>query len=526
MTPLYTASQMRELDRLTIQEIGVPGVVLMEHAGYKSALILADCIDTHQARVAVVCGKGNNGGDGYVVARWMMHWGYDVTVFSLCPIENLKGDARVNADIFARLYPERLKVVKDPKTQLATELAGYDAVVDAIFGTGLSKKAEGIYGDAISAINSSGAFVFSIDIPSGLPSDSGKVIGPTVVADATATFGGLKRAHMIYPAKEFVGRVYLVDIGIPPAARETVEADCLLVEEEDVAVLFPRRRRDAHKGHYGHIAILCGSPGKTGAGIMAGEAALRAGAGLVTLFVPEELNTAYEANTLEVMTLPLPSVEGHISSKAFDRIMEELGNKDALAIGPGLGQHPETQRLLEMLLKEVTIPMVIDADGINLIARNPSMLEAKRADVILTPHPGEFSRLTGVPISKVNGERLEVATQWAKRLNVVIVLKGASTVVASPDGTAFVNPTGNPGMATGGSGDVLTGLISWFLAMTGSPEEAAVAGVFLHGLAGDVMAEELGEYPLTAGDIIGGVSEVVREWERGEGVWKGCYESL
>ncbi len=526
MIPLYTAQEMRELDRITIQEIGVPGVVLMEHAGYKSALILADIIEDEDAEIAVVCGKGNNGGDGYVIARWLSHWGWRVNVFSLCPKEELKGDAKVNAEIFTSLYPDRFEVV-EPDEEFEMLLSQHQVVVDAIFGTGLTRPAEGKYKAAIEAINHSTAFVFSVDIPSGLPSDSGRVIGPTVYADVTATYGGLKRAHMIYPAKEYVGDVYLVDIGIPFAATDEVYPGCFLVEEEDAMLAAPLfRLPTAHKGDFGHVAIICGSPGKTGAGIMAGQAALKMGVGLVTLFVPEELNPIYESSTLEVMSLPLPSVDGHLSSKALDTILAELENKDAVAIGPGLGQHPETLKLLKKLIKEIDLPMVIDADGINLIAKDLKMLEKAKAPIILTPHPGEFSRLTGVPTEEINAKRLEVAVEWAKKLGVIIVLKGASTITALPTGTAFVNPTGNPGMATGGSGDVLTGIIAALMGVGRDPAKAAACGAFIHGLAGDLMAEKVGQAPLVAGDIIRGVAELLKAWEKGERVWERCYEAL
>jgi len=525
MQPLYKAENMRALDKETIENLGLPGVVLMEHAGYKSALVIKEKFPP-PGFVTVICGKGNNGGDGFVIARWLKQWGYFVNVVLLTEAERLKGDAKINCDVFRKLYPEDFVEAPDSLDTVKKYLSECEVVVDAILGTGLQKPLSGYFLEVVKAINEAGRFVFSVDIPSGLPSDSGRLIGECVKADATATYGGLKRAHFIYPARKFVGDVYLVDICIPEKVRSLVEERCFLVEEEDAIPLFPKRALDAHKGNFGHLAVLTGSPGKTGAGIMAGEAALKTGAGLVTLYVPGSLNIAYEANTLEVMSFPLNDEEGYISSDNIEVLLSELENKDAIAIGPGLGQHEETLKLLEELIERCPLPMVIDADGINLIARKPEILRKKRAPVILTPHPGELSRLTKVPTSEINQSRLETALEWAKRLEVILVLKGAGTITATPEGKAFVNPTGNPGMASGGSGDVLTGIIGALLAMKAEPEKAAYAGVFLHGLGADVAKEVTGEYSLTASDMIEGIAVVLKSWEEGVSVWRKAYRNL
>ncbi len=522
MKPLYSAQQMRNLDKKTIEEVGIPGVVLMEHAGFKSAQIIKRLWGDGSNRVVVVCGKGNNGGDGYVIARWLSHWGWDVQVFSLAKPKELKGDAKINFEAFYKLYPDRFHVLEGI-TPLEDALSKANLVVDAILGTGITKPVSGYFEEVIFSINQCQKPVFSVDIPSGLPSDSGKVIGTTVKATVTATYGGLKRAHFVYPAKSFVGKVFLVDIGIPPAVEREEEVNCFLIEEEDVKALFPTRIRTSHKGDYGHLCIICGSPGKTGAGIMAAEAALRVGTGLVTLFVPESLNPTFETSTVEAMSLPLPDNEGFLSPEAYETIKKELERKSAIAIGPGLGQHEGTGLLLRRIIESTALPMVIDADGINLIAKDPSIWERRRAPIILTPHPGEFSRLTGIPTTEVNERRLEIALEWAEKLNVIIVLKGASTIVATPEGKAFVNPTGNPGMASGGSGDVLTGIIGGLLAMGIEPVAAAAGGVFLHGLCGDVAAKEVGEYPLTATDMIDALPFIIKSWEKGEQVWEKAY---
>ncbi len=525
MQPLYKAEEMRTLDSETIENLGLPGIVLMEHAGYKSALIIKDKFPP-PGFVTIICGKGNNGGDGFVIARWLKQWGYFVNVILLTKAERLKGDAKINCDVFRKLYPEEFVEAPDSIEIVKKYISECEIVVDAILGTGLEKPLSGYFLEVVKTINESGKFVFSVDIPSGLPSDSGRLIGECVKANITATYGGLKRAHFVYPARKFVGEVYLVDICIPESVKKLVEEGCFLVEEDDVKKHFPERIPDAHKGNFGHLAILTGSPGKTGAGIMAGEAALKTGVGLVTLYVPESLNIAYEANTLEVMSFPLKDNQGYISSDNIEFLLSELENKDALAIGPGLGQHEDTLKLIEKLISECNIPMVIDADGINLIAKKPEILKKKKAPIILTPHPGELSRLIKVPTQEINQKRLETALEWAKKLNIILVVKGAGTITAIPEGRAFINPTGNPGMASGGSGDVLTGIIGALLAMGITPEKAAYAGVFLHGLSADVAKEATGEYSLTASDMIEGISIVLKSWEEGVSVWKKTYTSL
>ncbi len=525
MEPLYTAYEMRSLDAKTIEGLGLPGIVLMEHAGYKSALIIKEEFPP-PGFVTVICGKGNNGGDGFVIARWLKHWGYFVNVILLSEKEKLKGDAKTNCEVFSKLYPESFIEAPDNLEVIRKYVNECELIVDAILGTGIEKPLKDYFLEVVKIINGSGKAVFSVDVPSGLPSDSGKLIGECVKADITATYGGLKRAHFIFPAKKYVGKIYLVDICIPSKIKGEITPDCFLVEEEDVKILFPKRALDAHKGNFGHLAIICGSKGKTGAGIMAGEAALKTGAGLVTLFVPESLNIAFEANTLEVMSQPFQDIDGFLTAKDSERILNELENKDALAIGPGLGQHPETLKLIETLIKECNIPMVIDADGINLLAEKPKILEDKKAPIILTPHPGELSRLTGLSTKEINGKRLETALEWAKKLDVILVLKGAGTITATPEGKAYVNPTGNPGMASGGSGDVLTGIIGALLAMGIEAEKAAYAGVFLHGLSGDIAKEVTGEYSLTASDMIEALSVVLKSWEEDLTVWQKTYKNL
>ncbi len=513
MIPVTTAQEIRALDEATIKGLGLPGVVLMEHAGFGVLLHMEDYFgDLRGKRILVVCGKGNNGGDGFVVARWAMSRGARVEVVLLTTLEQLKGDALVNASVFHRLYPERLHWLTEDTKTLEGLLGWSEIVVDGILGTGLSSSARGLAAQAIDLINSSGRPVVAIDIPSGLSTDTGWIPGPAVDADLTVTFGLPKVAHYTFPAADLVGDVRVVDIGIPPQFVEEAGILAHLPEEMDVSLLFPPRPLNAHKGRYGHLLGVAGSPGKTGAGIMTARAALRVGTGLVTLGVPGSLNPIFEATLLEAMTLPLPDDEGYLVEAALEVIENNLQGKTALAVGPGLGTNPSTGALVRALLG-VGLPVVIDADGVNALVGALDLLKAREAPTVLTPHPGEMARLLETSPAHVQDRRLETAREFAQEYGVVLVLKGAGTVTALPDGKAYINTTGNPGMASGGSGDVLTGIIGGFLAQGIEAEDAAWAGVYLHGLAGDKASQDRGEVSLLAGDMIDAMSSIMKDWE-------------
>lgn len=524
MVELFKAREMQKLDVTTIEEIGIPGILLMEHAGYKSAYVIKTLFPDKK-RVAVVCGKGNNGGDGFVVARWLYHWGWDVEVLLVGNPNDIKGDAKINYEIAKSILGDRIIVLPDLNKIEAT-IRGCEVIVDAILGTGFTGKVAGFYKEVIDLINArrNKKKVVSIDIPSGISADSGKVEGSAIMADVTVTFGRLKVGQFVYPARKHVGEVFLADIGIPKNLKGSQKI--FLVEEEDILDTFTEREEDAHKGNFGHIMIITGSPGKTGAGIMAGISAIRIGVGLATLIVPKSLNPIYESATLEVMSEPVEDTDGFINKKAIDKILTTIERASALAIGPGLGQFDETVYVLQEVIKSTKVPVVIDADGINLLAKNLSILEKKKAPIILTPHPGEFMRLTKEPRERVLNERLEVSIEWAKKLDTIIVLKGAGTITATPDGKAYINATGNPGMATGGSGDVLTGIIGGLLAMGIDPVKSAYGGVFIHGLSGDLAREVKGSYGLIASDMIKQIPYILSSWERGIRLWKGIYKSL
>jgi len=505
MDKIATTAQMRELDRRTIAEHGIPGLVLMENAGRGAFAVIREQFP-ELGRVAVFCGKGNNGGDGLVIARHLKNAGIEVTAYLLARRAEVAGDAKTNLDAWVKLGGA-LKQVTAEKA-LGTHrnaILHSDLLVDAILGTGLSAEVKGLHAAAIRLLNEAadqrGIPVVAVDIPSGLHSDTGQVMGAAVAADVTATFGLAKVGQLCYPGASLCGRLEVIDISIP--AELTSPLPYHAVTAAGAAGLLRERPEDSHKGRNGHLLVLAGSPGKTGAAVMAGEAALRAGAGVVTLGVPAGLHDRFERKTLEVMTEPLPDTDRRTLGKSsVARARELLAGKSALALGPGLSQSDEVAGFVKAVIKTCRVPLVIDADGLNAVAEEPKMLKAAQAPVIVTPHPGEMARLLKKSAAAVQADRLAAALALSKNYGVITVLKGAHTVTATPDGRAFINLSGNPGMASAGMGDALTGVIGALLGQGCEPLEAAVLGVFLHGSAGDLAAEEMGEVGIIASDLI------------------------
>lgn len=505
---LATAAEMRELDQRTIKEYGIPGIVLMENAGRGAVQAMADAWGPVAGRKYVIfCGKGNNGGDGLVMARHLANMGAEarVRLFS----EEMKGDAAVNLASARKMGIDIKTVSKGLKAE-TSEVRHADAVIDAIFGTGLSSEAGKPYSAVIDLINANAKRVLSVDMPSGVDSDKGRIMGAAVRADVTATFGLPKRGLYMYPGAQLAGNVRVIDISIPAGAVESSAIPARLLTRS-VMRLLPERKPDSNKGAYGHLFILAGSVGKTGAGVMAAQAAARAGAGLVTVGVPESLNDIFEEKLTEEMTLPLPETAGRsLSSKAIDRILENLNGKTALAIGPGISVDPDTARLVAELLPKVKIPVLIDADGLNILSINDDPLKEAKAPVVLTPHPGEMGRLLGVLAREVQADRPKAAAELAEQYGVTVVLKGARTLIARPDGRFYVNPTGNAGMATGGTGDVLSGIIGSFMAQGLDVTDASMLGVYVHGVSGDIAACENGQAGLIAGDLVRALPESLK----------------
>jgi hydroxyethylthiazole kinase-like uncharacterized protein yjeF len=511
--PVFTAEEMRRLDARAIAELGIPGATLMENAGRGAADALLRALPqrglgARGLRVALVCGKGGNGGDGFVVARRLKRAGARPSVHLAVPPEMLTGDAAGKytemrrAGITARVVGET--------GSLASALAQSDVVVDALLGTGARGAPAPPVAALIDAVNASGRPVVALDIPSGLPADGEPPAGAVVRAWLTPTFAALKLGLTVGVGVKLAGRVDVVDIGVPPAEL-TREVTTFLLEAADVAPLFPRRSRESHKGTYGHLLVLAGSVGKTGAAALCARAAMRAGAGLVTVATAASAQPVVASLVLEAMSEPLPETEARtVAVKARDAIVELAAAREAVALGPGFGLDADTRRLVRGLVRELERPMVVDADGLTALVGHLDDLRAAVGARYLTPHPGEMARLLGVPIGELQRDRLARTRTFAMEHGVYVCLKGSRSLVASPDGRVLINPTGNPGMASGGTGDVLTGIAGALLARGLPADRALGAAVYLHGLAGDVAAERVGEEALVASDVIDALGEAFR----------------
>ncbi|MCJ7486907.1 MAG: NAD(P)H-hydrate dehydratase [Candidatus Aminicenantes bacterium] len=502
---ILTAREMKEIDRTAIEEIGIPGVVLMENAGVRIVRALKGRVaKPADESVVIVAGKGNNGGDGLVVARHLFNSGVRPEVLLFATKEEVRGDAAVNLSVVLKLGIP-VTEIRSPAEWKKSRVKVFHAtvIVDALFGTGLLKPLDGLFALAVEDINKSAAFKVAVDIPSGLSSDTFELIGPCVKADLTVALAAPKIAHVFPPAAECVGELVVAPIGIPPFLFEKPGWKIELVEGKTVLPFFTKRQKDTHKGSYGHVLVIAGSVGKTGAAALAGKAALRMGAGLVTVATAASALPIVARSMAELMTEPLAeSVEKTIAREALPRALVLLKGKNAVLLGPGLSTHSSTAEFVLGLLPKIKIPCVIDADGLNIVAAKPDLLRRLSAPAVLTPHPGEFARLVGRSAADVLKYRLELVPAFAGKYGVTVVLKGYRTLVASPDGRVFVNPTGNPGMATGGTGDVLGGFIASQVVQVKDFLGAVLSAVFVHGLAGDIAAEKLGERSVAAGELI------------------------
>ena len=512
---VVTAAEMRQIDQDTIEGVGIPGIVLMETAG--SAIVRA--IEQHYPtcrRIGIFAGKGNNGGDGIVIARQLGHAGRDVNLFLVSPQESFTGEADTNLQIAKNLGVWIKEVLTDAELKSDVNIASCELLVDAIFGTGLRGTVRGSIATLIKSINSLPAPILSVDLPSGLDANTGHPLGICVRADRTVTIGLPKRGLLVHPGAEFAGKLEVVDIGFP---EQVINAQGIKVNWTTTAQAsqwVPLRPAASHKGTYGRVLVVAGSTGMTGAAALASEAALRAGAGLVTLATPKHLNPILEGLLPEVMTLPLPETDaGSLSVAATSAILEFAEKtKSVLAIGPGLSQHPDTVLLVQQLVREnreqgLNLRMVIDADGLNALAQVPEGISLLDNEAVLTPHPGEMARLTHTSVPTLEKDRICSAQKFANDHGVTLVFKGAPTVTGLPNGEVWINSTGNPGMATGGMGDVLTGIIAGLMAQGLPSEKAAALSVYIHGLAGDIVSERLGEHGLIASDVLKAVPEAI-----------------
>jgi NAD(P)H-hydrate epimerase len=501
---LVTAKEMRELDRLTIEEYGTPGYVLMERAGAGAAdALLQTFPHVRGTSVLVFAGKGNNGGDGFVMARLLKKQGVKCEVVLAAKKKEITGDALRNLNAFAKMRGKITEITEPAQLDVVqNKLHRSGLVVDALLGTGLNAPVRGLLANLIDLINMSGLPVAAVDIPSGLDADRGEPLGTAVQAELTVTFGYPKRGQIGDPGASYVGKLAVVDIGIAAEAIEKVRPRVELLTAEEVGLLVRSRRHAAHKGDFGHLLVLAGARGKSGAALLCGGAALRVGTGLVTLGGPSSLNAVFSSVLIEAMTAPLPELPDGSFCLDENAMSQAMKGKTAIAFGPGVGVSADTVGLTRWLLRQSEAPIVIDADGLNCVATDVGMLRNAQVPVVLTPHPGEMARLLNTTNAAIQSNRLDVARSFATEHKCHLILKGANTVIAAPDGRAWINSTGNPGMASGGMGDVLTGITGGLLAQGYPPEEACCLGVFLHGYAGDMAAEEKGEAGILARDLI------------------------
>lgn len=498
------AAEMRRIDAQAMGDYGLPGIALMENAGGEVARKVAEVTGgAGDKKVCVFAGKGNNGGDGFVAARHLTARGAKVKVFLQGATADVTGDARANLDILVNMGLEVIEVAGErdcDKAALAAALA--DCLVDALLGTGFRGAVDGDLAAVVKIINTAGKPVVSVDVPTGIDADTGQIRGAAVQATHTVTFGLLKPGLLFQPGAAHAGAVTVADIGLPAALMTDTAIRQNAVTAALARRLLPQRLPGAHKGTGGRVALVAGSTGLTGAAVLAAMAAVRAGAGLVTLGIPAALNGIMEVKLTEVMTKPLADeAGGAFGLAAVEEAAALAAAADVLAVGPGLGRADDTFAAVRELVRQARCPLVIDADGLNALAGHADILLESEALAVLTPHAGELARLTGRTPEAINADRLEAARQAAAELGAIVVLKGPGTVVAYPDGEVFINTTGNAALATGGTGDVLTGVIAALVAQGLSSHDAAVAGVFLHGLAGEIAART-GLIGMAAGDLL------------------------
>ena len=499
---LVTGETMQSIDRRAIDEFGVPGIELMEHAGASCAEHIDAVYGMEQVlKAVVVAGKGNNGGDGHVIARVLQEKGWEVEVLLLALPAEISGDALTNLDRLAPGVVFPCPTIEELVRQ-AWRLSEATVIVDAIFGTGLKNAVTDLQAAAIDLVNRAGRPILAVDIPSGVHAGTGEILGCAIQAERTVTFAVPKLGHMLAPGADCCGRLLVVDIGIP---AEVIDAapGVEMIDLGAVAPLLQPRPRSAHKGTFGHCLLVAGSIGKSGAAALAANSTVRSGAGLVTAAVPASINAIMEIKTTEAMTVPIPDQEsGYLPEGAFAQLCDLAADRDVVVIGPGLSLQPTTAALVQALVRKLDKPLVIDADGLNALAQAPDILKSTPSStIILTPHPGEMARLVGISVTEVEADRIGLAARFAAESGTYLVLKGARTVIAAPDGRLAINTSGNPGMASGGMGDVLSGVLAALLAQGFDPWNACCLGVFAHGLAGDRVADDKGEMGMSAGDL-------------------------
>ncbi|MGO9020744.1 MAG: NAD(P)H-hydrate dehydratase [Syntrophobacteraceae bacterium] len=509
---VLSAKEMAELDEQTIHEVGIPGIVLMENAAQGAAAFFLRVVpDLLGRRITVVAGSGNNAGDGFALARIYHSKGAQVNVVCLRSPVKLSGDALINFTTLEKIgIPITVWQEEKDFDEQWEPVCKSGAIIDAILGTGLKSEVKGLYRDIIERINGLNVPVLAVDVPSGLDATTGLPLGAAIKATATATFGFLKIGHLIERGAELAGQVEVIDIGVPPGLVQSAGIQRYWLTGKFLSSWIEPRHPTTHKGQAGHVCVLSGSPGKTGAATLVCLGAARAGAGLVTLFIPESLNPILEVKLTEAMTFPIAETpEKTSASAALDQILGFLKGKQALAMGPGISTNEDTATLVKELLVKAPCPIVLDADAITAVSEDPATLRKAETPLVLTPHPGEMARICHCTVSDIQRNRLESASKFSREYGVVLVLKGHRTIIASPDGKLAINSTGNPAMASGGTGDTLTGIIAGLLAQGFDPFQAACLGVYVHGAACDRIFGGVSTRGLLATDMLDQVPAVL-----------------
>lgn len=517
---LVTPKEMRKIDNRAIEEFGIPGIVLMENAAIETIKVIENeyMALLKKGKVLVLVGSGNNGGDGLAVARHLRLKGVEVEVLLFFKEDELTGDAKLNLDIYKKLggsitFIDNDSLAHEIQINLLDERLGQAVlIVDSIFGTGLSRDIQGIIYRAIEKVNKSDVPVIAVDIPSGINGSDGRVMGVGIKAHHTVTFGYGKRGHLLYPGREYVGKLHVSPISLPLDSAKSIGVKAFTINDREIASRLRERPRDGHKGTFGKVGVIAGSIGMAGAACLTSMAALRGGAGLVTLGCPKSLNYIFQNKMTEVMTFPLEDEgKGYLTKESIPSIPNLLKDKDVLAIGPGLGTKYEGFEILRYILSEFDISIIMDADALNHISRDKKLLSGYRGSIVITPHPGEMSRLTGKSLQDIALSPIDTALSFAQETGVIVLLKGATSVVAHPDGRIYLNPSGNSGMGTGGSGDILTGLVAALIAQGYSPYDGAVYGCYIHGRAGDYVKDKLGETGMIASDVLNELPMVFKD---------------
>ena len=510
LRPVVTAKEMSGIDRFAIEKIGIPGMILMENAGREVIAVIKEMLGTVENKnIIIFCGKGNNGGDGFVIARYLLNMGANVKIYLIAKIDEVKGEADSNLKILQNIGH---RVFPVSSMEHIDWNEGAHLVVDAMLGTGVQRALKGLMAEVVESINKIYAPILAVDLPTGMRAGANNEV--CIKSSKTVTMAFLKSGLLMSPGREQAGEIIVADIGIPNWVGKEKDIKCFQLTDEYFSEVLPERKPDTFKNKCGQVFLLAGSIGLTGAAVLSSEAVLRSGAGMALLGIPESLNTIVEEKLTEVMTLPLPETDQQsISLDSKEMISEKLAWANVLAVGPGLSTHPDSKKLLKWILEKFEKPIVLDADAINCFKDEKEILRTTKSDLILTPHPGELSRLVGISTKEILAAPIEVVREQAQKLNIVLVLKGAPTIIGSPDGYIFINSTGNPGMATAGMGDVLTGAIAGLVAQGMSPLDGALAGVYLHGLSGDISKSELGEAGLLASDVLKNLPLAMKTFE-------------